>query len=145
MTREPFPIAILLSDVVAVRAKQQSSACWLRRADFVCWAEWENEKTSVDVITALEGVLETVQVCRRLRAPARAVPSDNGGQGVNWKLGFRLHHLRLAGCHHVPPHLKARWRRFQRITWLHELNCSFHVLRCQLDGRLLSHFSCVCC
>ena len=31
-------------------------------ADFVCWAEWENEKTSVEVINALESVLETVQV-----------------------------------------------------------------------------------
>lgn len=31
-------------------------------ADFVCWAEWENEKTSVEVVSSLESVLETVQV-----------------------------------------------------------------------------------
>ena len=39
-----------------------AQVCSLACADFVCWAEWENEKTSVDVITSLEAVLETVQV-----------------------------------------------------------------------------------
>jgi len=46
----------------------------------VCWAEWENEKTSVDVITSLEAVLETVQV-----------PVPNPNPNPNPKSNLYLH------------------------------------------------------